>query len=358
MTSLTLNYLPFDRHAHARNRTRGIMDAVVPVAEKNFWGAVWMPNTQPFITTPDIAQEYRAALEAVSGPDFVHVVTGYLQENMSPEMIAQGFVDGSWSAMKAYPRGGTTNSHGGIENWYALSPQLAVMERIGMPLLVHGELNYDWKHEREEDPHERERRFMDSVLPWILQTFPELVVSLEHITTRDAAAIIKHHGSRRLRATVTPQHLLFSKIDFFSAGPQWQMHMWPTYKGYDDFEAVRALVASGSPWVGAGTDTAPHPHENKIDSCGCPGGFFSRNPIALYAEAFEQMGALMHLENFLCINGLDIFGLKPKVGTLVLSNEGDPYTIDFLVPIEGDYIHPFGYHPDQKKRRAFRWRSM
>ena len=333
------------------------MDAVIPVAQKHFWGAVWMPNTQPFITLPEHATAYYADLHAVSNRHFVHVITGYLQEYTPPSLIEAGYKNGSWRAMKAYPRGGTTNSHGGIENWYSLTQPLARMEKIGMPLLIHGELNYDWKNKREEDPHERERRFMDSVLPWILESFPELIVSLEHITTREAASIILHHGGPTLRATVTPQHLLFSKIDFFSAGPQWQMHMWPTYKGYDDFEAIQKLVASGSPWVGAGTDTAPHPHGNKIDACGCPGGFFSVNPLALYAEAFERLNALQYLESFLSINGLDIFGLTRKEGPLTLTNEGDSYTVDSVVEIEDGYIHPFGYHPDPEKRRKFTWRT-
>lgn len=333
------------------------MDAVVPVMQKDFWGAVWMPNTQPFITTPEIASTYAIDLREVTDGDFVHIVTGYLQEGMDPRLIERGFRENTWHAMKAYPRGGTTNSHGGIAKWYSLSMQLAIMEEIGMPLLVHGELNFDWKHVREEDPHERERRFMDSVLPWILESFPQLIVSLEHITTKDAAAIMTHHGGHRLRATVTPQHLLFSKIDFFANGPRYEMHMWPTYKGYDDFEAIRSLVASGLPWVGAGTDTAPHPHENKIDPCGCPGGFFSVNPLALYAEAFESMDALPHLENFLSRNGLDIFGLDPKPGSLTLSNEGEPYTINEVTAVDGDYIHPFGYHPNLDKRRKFNWRT-
>ncbi len=355
MTTIVLKHLPFDRHAHARNAGSPIMQAVVPIAEQSFWGSVWMPNAQPFITTPELAKRYWESLHEVA-PDMTHVVTGYLQEGMDPRMITEGFRSGAWKAMKAYPRGGTTNSHGGISCWYALAQQLEMMEHIRMPLLVHGELNHDWKHNREEDPHERERRFMDSVLPWMLETFPRLIISLEHITSREAAAIMTHHGSPRLRATVTPQHLLFSKIDFFNTGPVWPMHMWPTYKGYDDFEAIRALVASGSPWVGAGTDTAPHTKSSKMNPCGCPGGFFSMNPVALYAEAFEQMGALGHLENFLSVNGLDIFGLEPKRGHMALLNIGQPMTVDAEVAAGTESIHPFGYHDDPKQRRPFKWK--
>jgi hypothetical protein len=54
-----------------------------------------------------------------------------------------------FTAVKLYPANATTNSAFGVTAWENIRPVLARMERIGMPLLIHGE---------EADPADRHLR--------------------------------------------------------------------------------------------------------------------------------------------------------------------------------------------------------
>ncbi len=47
-----------------------------------------------------------------------------------------------------------------------------------------------------------------------------------------------------------------------------------------------------------GTDSAPHAQHTKETACGCAGCYTAHAAIELYAEAFEQAGALDKLEGF------------------------------------------------------------
>ena len=62
---------------------------------------------------------------------------------------------------------------------------LEVMSEIGMPLLIHGETN-----EKEIDIFDREKVFIDLILEKIINRFPDLKVTLEHITTKYAVNYI------------------------------------------------------------------------------------------------------------------------------------------------------------------------
>jgi dihydroorotase len=337
------------------------MGAVVPYTAKQFHAAVWMPNVGPFITTLDIARAYRRDLESCSGhvrPDFKHLVTCYLQEDTDPDVLEEGFTAGVWQASKSYPRGATTHSEGGIRNWENIYPRLERQQKIGMPALFHGEINIA-RHGGQEDPFDRERRFMTELFPKIRKEFPNLRISLEHITTREGVDAILEFGGPNLVATICPQHLLFDRTDLLGGGPVGEMFCFPIHKRREDKEALQKLVASGNPNVGLGSDSAPHPTTAKESQCGCAGGVFSAPALLeLYAMAFEAAGALEHLENFVCLNGLHIFGITPEDAPdpITLTNDCEPWTIDSLVDAGEHKLHPFGYNADPTKRRKYTWK--
>ncbi len=59
---------------------------------------------------------------------------------------------------------------------------------------------------------------------------------------------------------------------------------------------------------------APHPKHAKESACGCAGLFSAPVALPLYAHAFEQAGALQHLEAFASFNGPDFYGLPRNTG--------------------------------------------
>ncbi len=58
------------------------------------------------------------------------------------------------------------------------------MQRVGMPLLIHGEVTRP-----QIDVFDRERIFIDEVLIPMRRDFPELKIVFEHITTKDAVEL-------------------------------------------------------------------------------------------------------------------------------------------------------------------------
>jgi dihydroorotase len=346
---------PFDAHVHFR---RGAMlKAVAPFTARECWGALVMPNTAPHIFTPEDAESYKAEIRAAVGDTFHIVMAGYLTPNTSSEDLKRGYLSGAWNAMKVYPPGATTHSHEGVAGKDLLKhPGLATMEEIGMPLLLHGEVNKDTKGE-EIDIYDREKRFLEEVVPTLLEKYPALKISLEHVTTRAIAEFMMTNGKEgRLVCTITPQHLLFDRRMLHKDGFQPHLFCYPILKRKEDKEAIRALAAAGKPFVSAGTDSAPHPTQSKEKAAGCAGGVFSAHAmVEMYTQAFDDMGALKHLESFLSINGPRFFSLEPSKESITL--EKSAWTVDEMVSVDnGDKVRPFGFDEKAENRFPFAWR--
>ncbi len=347
-----LHYAPFDAHVHFRRAH--LLKAVAPYTARQCWGAVVMPNTAPHILTPEDARRYKIDVAASLGERFFPVMTGYLTPQTTPEDVECGFKGRVWYAMKAYPPGATTHSAEGVAGRALLHhPALPVMQELGMPLLLHGEVNFDGV---EVDPYDREAVFIDEVLGELLTRYPRLKISLEHITTEYAATFIQKHGSDRLVCTITAHHLLLDRRDFFRGGPNPHLHCWPVLKRSGDREALRALVARNTSFVIAGSDSAPHPTTSKERACGCAGGVFTAHALVpLYTQILEEIGALDALENFLCLNGPRFFSISPKRAHMVLRQS--PWTMNTCIPVgDGSVVRPFGYHENPEERFQFSWR--
>ena len=86
----------------------------------------------------------------------------------------------------------------------------------------------------------------------------------------------------------------------------------------------RSLVAaatSGGPKFFLGTDSAPHARHTKEHACGCAGCYSAPLALELYAEAFEDAGALDRLEGFASRHGAAFYGLPPHDDTVTLVRE-------------------------------------
>ncbi len=304
-----------------------------------------MPNTDPPIDTAEQAEEYKKEiLAAISSPAsersnvlqnvrtsekklvFEPLMTFYLTKKLSPKDIEIGAGDPPAGgckiyAVKSYPYGATTNSQWGYRNILEAKEVLKEMERVGLPLLLHGEVHLN-NHDEEEDPYDGERMFVANVLPRLLDAYPKLKVSLEHMSSAEAIDFMEKNGKEgQLVATVTPHHLLYDRRQAFSGGYRSLLHCKPLVKTREDKERLLALVKKGLPFVSAGTDTAPHPESKKFSSCCAFGVFNAPVALELYAQVFDELGCLDKLEGFLSINGPRFFGLKHAEETITLVKE-------------------------------------
>lgn len=294
---------PDDWHLHLRDGAA--MQAVVGHSAARFARAIVMPNLKPPVTTTEAALAYRERILAALAPQarFEPLMTLYLTDNTSAAEIHRAQASGSVHAVKLYPAGATTNAESGVTDIANTYAALEAMQEAGMPLLVHGEVT-----DPTVDVFDREAVFIERVLEPLLQRMPRLKVVLEHITTRQGVEFVRDSGDN-VAGTLTVHHLLMNRNALFAGGLRPHYYCLPVLKRERHRVALVEAAISGSAKFFLGTDSAPHPREAKESACGCAGLYTAHAAIELYAEAFEQAGALDRLEGFASDFGADFYGL-------------------------------------------------
>jgi dihydroorotase len=326
---------PDDWHLHLRDGA--VLADVLPHSARQFARAIVMPNLKPPVTTTEQAQAYRGRiLEALpAGMHFEPLMTLYLTDNTPPDEIRRARDSGIVHAVKLYPAGATTNSDAGVTALTKCYATLEVMQEVGMPFLVHGEVT-----DSAVDIFDREAAFIERVLEPLRRDMPELKVVFEHITTRDAAQYVAE-AKGPLGATITAHHLLYNRNEIFKGGIRPHYYCLPVLKREEHRLALVQAAVSGSPKFFLGTDSAPHPKGLKEHACGCAGCYTALHAMELYAEAFDRAGALDRLEAFASLNGPAFYGLPRNSGQITLRRENwtlpaeVPFGETSLVPLNG-----------------------
>jgi dihydroorotase len=323
---------PDDWHVHLRDGAA--MAAVVGATASVFGRAIVMPNLRPPVTTTVMAKAYRDRIVAAlpAGAPFQPLLTLYLTDNTDAAEIAAAKASGFVHAAKYYPAGATTHSDAGVTAIERAYPAFAAMQERGLVLSLHGEVT-----DPDVDVFDRERVFVDRHLTHIVRDFPALKIVLEHATTREAAEFVAA-APANVAATITPQHLLWSRNALFAGGLRPHFYCLPVLKREPHRAALVLAATSGSPKFFLGTDSAPHARHAKESAC-CGAGCYSA-PLALplYAEAFENAGALDRLEGFASQFGADFYGLPRNADTVTLVRE--PWTVPAAYPFGGDSLVP------------------
>ncbi|MCB8889887.1 dihydroorotase [Vreelandella malpeensis] len=311
MDSITLTR-PDDWHLHLRDDD--VLGAVVNHTAAQMGRAIIMPNLKPPVTTTEQALAYRERILEAADPAhrFEPLMTLYLTDTTTAEEIEKAVASGMVKAVKLYPAGATTNSASGVTDIAHCDAAIAMMAKLGMPLLIHGEVT-----DGEIDIFDREAAFIERVLKPLLARHPSLKVVCEHITTQQAAEFVAA-GPDNLAATITAHHLLFNRNKMLAGGIRPHYYCLPILKREQHRQALLKAATSGSPKFFLGTDSAPHEKGDKESSCGCAGAYTAPVAIELYATAFEQMGALDKLEAFASLNGPRFYGLEPNADTITL----------------------------------------
>ena len=341
MNELTISR-PDDWHLHVRDGDA--MKAVLPATARQFARAIIMPNLKPPVRTVEDARSYRERILAAlpAGADFEPLMTLYLTDNTSPDDIAQAAASGFVKAVKYYPAGATTNSDFGVTDIRKCDAVFDAMQSAGLPLLLHGEVA-----DTEVDIFDREKVFIEKHLIPLVLRFPKLRVVLEHITTANAAKFVLA-ASDNVAATITPQHLLYSRNAIFKGGLRPHFYCLPVLKREEHRLALLKVATSGNPKFFLGTDSAPHARNTKEASCCGAGCYTALHALELYAEAFESVGALGKLEAFASFFGADFYRLPRNKGNVTLKKES--WTVPEEVPFPGSTLVPL------RAGESMRWR--
>ena len=324
---------PDDWHVHLRDGA--MLAAVAGYTARQFARAIVMPNLSPPVTTVAAARAYRDRISAAVSPThrFEPLMTTYLTDHTDPDEIMRGHVEGVFTAAKLYPANATTNSAAGVTDTGKLGAVFETMQRIGMPLLVHGEVT-----DADIDIFDREAVFIDRALRHLTAGFPALKIVFEHITTSEAVDFVVGTGPQ-LAATITPHHLEYSRNAMFAGGIRPHLYCLPVVKRERHRLALRRAATSGNPKFFLGTDSAPHLIEAKQSACGCAGVFNAPFALESYAKVFDEEAALDRLEGFASEHGARFYGLPLNDGVIALRHV--PIQVPETLAAAGSALVPF-----------------
>jgi len=341
MDTLTLRR-PDDWHLHLRDGDA--LRAVVAASARQFARAIVMPNLKPPVTTLADALAYRARILAAlaaardageldeRAAAFQPLMTLYLTDNTRPAELEAAARSSVVQGVKLYPAGATTNSDAGVTDIRKVDAALETMQRVGLPLLVHGEAT-----DPAIDVFDREHVFIDQVMEPLRRRFPALRIVFEHITTREAAHYVRD-AADGIGATITAHHLLYNRNAIFTGGLRPHWYCLPVLKREPHRLALLEAATSGNPRFFLGTDSAPHAQRLKEHAAACAGCYTAPHALELYAAAFELAGALDRLEGFASLHGPRFYGLPVNADTVTLQRAA--WTIPEQLPFPGDAIVP------------------
>ena len=343
---------PDDWHVHLRDGK--VLSRTVADSSRYFGRIIVMPNLSPPLTeAAQIVAYYErimSAYESVKGKnnEFQPLMTIYLTTETTPAIIEAAAQTQLVYGAKLYPSGTTTHSDAGVTDLEPLFPVFETMEKLALPLLLHGESNAP-----EVDVFDREKHFIDQHLDGskgLIERFPGLRIVLEHISCRESVDFIRQAPSRTA-ATITPHHLLLDRNDLLRGGVRPHYYCAPILKRSEDQAALISAATSGHPSFFLGTDSAPHAIGDKLSSCGCAGIYSAHAALELYAIIFEQLNALDRLEAFASFYGADFYRLPRNTSRIKLVKHDStvPQTLSFgqqqVVPLWAEKTLPWRCEP-------------
>lgn len=302
---------PDDWHIHLRDGAA--LNRTVSDAAQQFSRAIVMPNLVPPVMNTEQALDYKARILAArpTGSQFEPLMVLYLTDSTNPAEIAKAKAAGI-TACKLYPAGATTNSASGVTDISKIYSVLEAMQKADMPFLLHGEVT-----DSAIDIFDREKVFLDRTFSQLVSRFPALKMVLEHITTADSAEFVTQ-APATIAATITAHHLLYNRNHMLAGGIRPHYYCLPILKRNTHQQALIKAAISGNAKFFLGTDSAPHAQNKKETACGCAGSYTAYAAIELYAEAFEDAGALDKLEGFASHFGPDFYQLSRNSDKITL----------------------------------------
>lgn len=316
---------PDDFHIHLRENS--MLNLTIEHAAKQFGKILVMPNLSEPITYIDKSVNYHNKIKQILDKnklDLSLLMTLYLTDNTDINLIKNAhqlnlnYLNNNICIIgcKLYPAGATTNSDFGVTNINKIYKILEAMEENNLALLVHGEVV-----DQNIDIFDREKIFIDKILVNIREKFPNLKISLEHISTKEGVDfVLNYYSDKNTAATITPHHLLLNTNDLLAGGLKPHNYCLPIIKNMTHQKAVQQAALSGLPCFFAGSDSAPHITDKKLSSCGCAGIYHGDNTVLYYTKFFADNNKLDLLESFVSFYGSDFYNLNRNKDTITLEN--------------------------------------
>jgi len=330
---------PDDWHLHLRDGE--MMQAVLPFSAQLYGRAIIMPNLRPPVRTAKEAAAYRQRILNCLPPGhgFQPLMTLYLTDDTPPAEIRLAKSEGLLSGVKLYPVGATTNSEQGVTSIKKVYRVLEVMQKLDIPLLIHGEIS-----DPAVDIFDREAVFIDRELEPLRKDMPELRIVMEHVSSKIGVDYVLA-AERNLATTVTPHHLLINRNRIFAGGLNPHMYCLPVVKREADRLAIRRATISGDPRFFFGSDSAPHRVIDKEKTGGAAGVFNISTALPSIIQLFEAEDCMENLEAFVSLNGPRYYGLPANPDTIRLKKAESPIAAAEYISLGGrDRVNVFQTH--------------
>ncbi len=304
---------PDDWHVHFREDE--MLQVVTKYSSRVNRRCIAMPNTSIPITSSDQASAYKKLIESNSyNENFEALIPCYLTDSLNLDDFTFALQNNIFVGGKLYPNNATTNSQHGVNDIKKIYNIFEILEKENRVLLIHGELNRD-----DIDIFDREKYFIDEELSQIRNTFKDLKIVLEHVSSSYGVDFV--NVNKNIGGTITPHHMLLTKDDVFKNEKINPHHYcMPVVKNEEDLLSLRKAACFDNDKFFLGTDSAPHLTKDKIQHESLKAGIFSSPcSLELYANIFEEEHALHNLEKFSSINGPQFYGLDINSQVLTLN---------------------------------------
>ena len=299
------------------------MKSLVPSVRQGGCGRVIvMPNLNPPIANSKQALDYWNELSSIA-PEVTFLMTLYLTEELTVEDLRVAQETAHVIGVKSYPRGVTTGSDAGVEDYGKFYHIFEAMQDLGLSLHLHGEV----------PGHSvlvAEQLFLPELLK-IHATFPKLKIVLEHVTSEAAVHAVINCGPT-VAATITVHHLDLT-IDAV-VGNSFNFCK-PVAKLESDRAALRKVIADGNKKFFLGSDSAPHGKSKKLQCCAAAGVFTQPWLLAYLADALDRIGCLPRLFDFACKNGSEFFGIS-QASEIFVKLVREPFTVPAEYSCDGE----------------------
>ena len=292
-------FKPCDFHVHLREGE--LVKTVLKENNKHFQKILVMPNLASPLTNSKLLNKYRNHILKNNNSTQI-LFTLYLSNKCSIKDLKYMKDAGLFFAVKLYPLNATTNSKAGVGDIKKMSKYLEFLEKFDIPLCIHGEHVHI-----NDNPFEREKKFLEKELLWITRNFQSLKITLEHITTKDSVDFVK--SSNTLAATITTHHLLENTYTFLGDLLRPELFCKPIIKNSIHQKALQNVALSGHQKFFFGSDSAPHLRNKKFNDFCCAGVYSTKYSISNILEFFWINKKINNINKFLTINGSKHYGL-------------------------------------------------
>ena len=293
-------FRPCDFHVHLREGQ--VLKHVLKENNKNFQKILVMPNLSIPITNEKILSKYRA-LVLKNNQNTEILFTIYLNQDCKISDLKNMIKNNLFFAAKLYPLHATTNSSSGVKDIKKMSKYFEFLEKNKIPLCLHGEHIH-----KDDDPYERERRFLEYELSWLVKNFKSLKITLEHITTKDSVDFVKSNNN--IAASITTHHLLENTNTFLGDYLKPELFCKPIIKSKKHQKSLLSAALSGNSKFFFGSDSAPHLKNYKFTESCCAGVYSTKYSVSNILELFYSSKKTNNLNKFLTINGCKHYNLK------------------------------------------------